>query len=88
VKDANRSTQIDTGNSEPREAPEVPGAQKQDAPEAQRPDAPEARKRAQPRKAHRAPPGSSEHHDNQRDLGVGADHVTDEMRRDKRGTFP
>jgi hypothetical protein len=69
VKDANRSTQIDTGNSEPKEAPE-------------------ARRPAQPRKAHRAPPGSSDHHDNQRDLGVGADHVTDEMRRDKRGTFP
>jgi hypothetical protein len=83
VKDANRSTQIDTGNSEPKEAPE---AQKQ-APGAQG-QAPEARRPAQPRKAHRAPPGSSEHHDNQRDLGVGADHVTDEMRRDKRGTFP
>jgi hypothetical protein len=76
VKDANRSTQIDTGNSEPKEAPEA------------RREAPEARRPAQSRKAHRAPPGSSEHHDNQRDLGVGADHVTDEMRRDKRGTFP
>jgi hypothetical protein len=90
VKDANRSTQIDTGNSEPKEAPEAqkqaPEAQEQ-APEAQG-QAPEARRPAQPRKAHRAPPGSSEHHDNQRDLGVGADHVTDEMRRDKRGTFP
>jgi len=70
VKDANRSTQIDTGDSGAKEAPEV------------------VRKPAQPGKAHRARPGSNEHHDNQRDLGVGADHVTDEMRRDKRGTFP
>jgi hypothetical protein len=66
VKDANRSTQIDTGNAEPKEASKP---------------APQA-------KAHRARPGSSEQQDNQRSLGVGADHVTDAMRRDKRGTFP
>jgi hypothetical protein len=66
VKDANRSTQIDTGNTEPKEAP----------------------KPAEPGKEHRARPGSNEHHGNQRDLGVGADHLTEEMRREKRGTFP
>jgi hypothetical protein len=66
VKDANRSTQIDTGNAEPKEAPKPPA----------------------PEKAHRARPGSSEHHQNQRSMGVGADHVTDAMRREKRGTFP
>jgi hypothetical protein len=66
VKDANRSTQIDTGDSEPKQAPRPP----------------------QGGKAHRARPGSSEHHDNQRELSVGSDHKTDEMRRDKRGTFP
>jgi hypothetical protein len=66
VKDANRSTHIDTGNSAPKEAPQP----------------------AQPGKEHPAEPGSAKHHGNQRDLGVGPDHVTDEMRRDKRGTFP
>ncbi|MPZ42736.1 MAG: hypothetical protein GEV05_04875 [Betaproteobacteria bacterium] len=66
MKDANRSTQIDTGNAEPKEAPQPPA----------------------PDKAHRARAGSSEHHENQRSMGVGADHVTDAMRRDKRGTFP
>jgi hypothetical protein len=66
VKDANRSTQIDTENAEPKEAPNPPAQAK----------------------AHRARPGSSEHHDNQRSLGVGSDHKTDAMRRDKRGTFP
>ena len=66
VKDANRSTHIDTGNAEPKEAPKPPP----------------------PTKAARARPGSSEHHDNQRELSVGDDHVTDAMRRDKRGTFP
>ena len=66
MKDANRSTQIDTGDSAPREAPQPPP----------------------PGKEHKVPPGSSAHHDNQRELGVGDDHLTDEMRRDKRGTFP
>lgn len=66
VKDANRSTHIDTGDSEPKEAPRPP----------------------RPGKEHRARPGTNEHQDNQRDLGVGADHRTDEMRRGKRGTFP
>jgi hypothetical protein len=41
-----------------------------------------------PGKGHRVRPGSSEQHDNQRELGVGPDHMTDAMRRDKRGTFP
>jgi hypothetical protein len=67
VKDANRSTQIDTGNTEPKEAPQPP---------------------SEPSSAHRVRPGSSEHQDNQRKLDVGADHMTEEMRRDKRGSFP
>ena len=66
MKDANRSTQIDTGDDTPKEAPQP----------------------AQPGKEHKARPGSDEHQHNQRDLGVGKDHLTDEMRRDKRGTFP
>jgi hypothetical protein len=80
VKDANRSTRIDTDDGEPRDAPEA----REEAPEARK----DAQGPAQPGKAHRARPGSGEHQDNQRDLGVGPDHVTDEMRRDKRGTFP
>ena len=66
VKDANRSTQIDTGNSQPKEVPQPPA----------------------PGKEHRARPGSNEHQHNQKDLGVGSDHRTEEMRRGKRGTFP
>lgn len=71
AKDANRSTQIDTGpgnsgNGEQKQAPQPP----------------------RPGNEHRARPGSSEQHDNQRELGVGPDHLTGEMRRDKRGTFP
>jgi hypothetical protein len=48
----------------------------------------EAPQPAAPGKEHKARPGSSEHHSNQRDLNVGPDHLTDEMRREKRGTFP
>ena len=66
MKDANRSTQIDSGSTAPKEAPMPP----------------------RPGKEHRASPGSSEHKGNQNDLGVGPDHLTEEMRRDKRGTFP
>lgn len=66
MKDANRSTHIDTGDSAPKEAP----------------------KPAAPGKEHKARPGSSEHQSTQRDLNVGPDHLTDEMRRDKRGTYP
>lgn len=74
TKDANRSTQIDAGSGEPNDIDS--SEQKQ------------ASQRPRPGKGHRAPAGSSDHHDNQRELGVGADHITDEMRRDKRGTFP
>ena len=66
MKDANRSTRLDTDDREPKEAP-------QPAPEG---------------KEHRARPGSSEHQHNQRDLGIGPDHRTEEMRRGRRGTFP
>ena len=66
MKDANRSTQLDTGKKQPKEAPRPP----------------------EPGKEHRADPGSEEHRESQRDLGVGSDHLTDEMRRKQRGTFP
>ena len=66
MKDANRSTQIDTGDTEAKQAPQPP----------------------LPGKEHRARPGSDQHHGNQRELDVGSDRLTDEMRRDKRGTFP
>jgi hypothetical protein len=66
VKDANRSTHIDAGYSEQKEAP----------------------KRSLSGKEQRAKPGSSEQHGNQRELGVGPDHLTEAMRRSKLGTFP
>ena len=42
----------------------------------------------QPGKARRADARSPQHRANQDDLGIGADHRTDEMEKDKRGTFP
>jgi hypothetical protein len=66
VKDANRSTHIDTGDSEQKEAPKQPRSGKEQ----------------------RAAPGSPKQQDNQRELGVGSDHLTEAMRRSKRGTFP
>lgn len=66
MKDANRSTHIDSGSAEQKEAPQRPRSDKE----------------------HRAQPGSSEQEQNQRELGVGSDHLTDAMRRSKRGTFP
>ena len=66
MKDANRNTQLRTGNKQPSEAPQP----------------------AQPGKEHRADPGSNRHQENQKELGVGADHRTNDMKRGKRGTFP
>lgn len=42
----------------------------------------------QPGKVRRADPESPQHRANQDALGIGADHRTDEMEKDKRGTFP
>lgn len=41
-----------------------------------------------PSDAHPAPPGSAEHRENQEELGVGPDHLTEDMQRRHRGTFP
>lgn len=41
-----------------------------------------------PSDAHRAAPGSAEHRENQEELGVGPDHLTEDMQRGHRGTFP
>jgi hypothetical protein len=37
---------------------------------------------------HPVRPGSDLHRANQHELGVGEDHLTEDMRREKRGTFP
>jgi hypothetical protein len=43
----------------------------------------------QQREARKPPqPGSAKQRENQRGLDAGSDHLTDAMRRSKRGTFP
>ena len=50
------------------------------AKEAPRPPAPGDEQRAEPH--------SERHRANQEELGVGPEHMTDDMKRDNRGTFP
>ena len=48
----------------------------------------EAQQPPAPGDEHRAEPHTERHRANQEELGVGADHKTEEMKREKRGTFP
>lgn len=53
-----------------------------------RKQSPNAPSPPEPGKEHPANPGSGAHRVNQEELSVDAEHRTEEMRKEKRGTFP